>query len=113
MCAKVVCVQKWASTLRPMAQRVRQDGQPPETVDILSGQVGRPGPGGFSAALLPFLQAQQDSATLQLQRTRLAARPLQANAYFEQALALFALGFMEGQYRFAADGQLQPRWSPA
>lgn len=97
--------------LRPMAQHVRSSGQPPESIDILSGKVSRPGPSGFSAALLPFLQAQQDNATLQLQRARLSARPLRPDAYYEQALALFALGFMDGFYRFAANGQLQPRWS--
>ena len=98
-------------TLRPMAEQVRSSGQPPESIDSLSGQPGQPGPSGFSAALLPFLQAQQDQATLQLQRARLTARPLRADAYYEQALALFALGFMDGYYRFAANGRLQPRWS--
>jgi endoglucanase len=100
-------------SLRPMAEHVRSNGQPPESIDILSGQADRPGPAGFSAALLPFLQAQQDNATLQLQRARLTARPLRADAYYEQVLGLFALGFMEGFYRFAADGRLQPRWSKA
>ena len=97
-------------TLRPMARRVRSSGLPPQSIDILSGEAGEPGPCGFSAALLPFLQAQRESATLQLQQARLLAHPLRADAYFEQALALFALGFMQGSYRFAADGRLQPRW---
>lgn len=98
-------------TLRPMAAHVRSNGQPPESIDSLSGQASRPGPSGFSAALLPFLQAEQEQPTLQLQRARLAARPPRPDAYYEQALALFGLGFMDGSYRFAADGRLQPRWS--
>lgn len=97
--------------LRPMAEQVRKDGGPPEAIDILTGQATGQGPSGFCAALLPFLQAQQDSATLELQRAHLAAHPLRDYAYFEQALALFALGFMEGHYRFAANGQLQTRWN--
>jgi endoglucanase len=100
-------------TLQPMARHVRSTGQPPERIDTQSGQVSRPGPSGFSAALLPFLQAQQDPTALQLQRARLAARPLHPDAYYEQALALFALGFMDGFYRFAADGRLLPRWGKA
>ena len=31
--------------------------------------------------------------------------------YYEQVLSLFALGWYEGRYRFAADGQLRPAWA--
>jgi endoglucanase len=98
-------------TLQPMARYVRDTGAPPESIDILSGVAARPGPPGFSAALLPFLKAQQDSVALQQQRDRLKAQALGANAYYEQALALFALGWMDGHYRYGADGRLHPRWS--
>jgi endoglucanase len=104
-----------ASLLRalwPMARYVRETGAPPESIDILTGVAERSGPPGFSAALLPFLQAQQDSAGLGQQRARLKVQPLQADAYYEQALALFAQGWMDGYYRYGVDGRLQPRWSP-
>ncbi|RFO98258.1 cellulase [Rhodoferax lacus] len=97
--------------LQPMARHVRETGEPPESIDILSGQAKRAGPPGFSAALLPFLQAQQDTAALQSQRARLKGLPPQPDAYYEQALTLFALGWMDGYYRYAADGSLLPRWS--
>lgn len=97
--------------LLPMAHYVRDQGYPPESIDIASGQAARSGPSGFSAALLPFLEAQKDEATLQTQLTRLQARPVRADAYYEQALGLFALGWRDGFYRFAADGRLLPRWS--
>lgn len=97
--------------LLPMAHYVRDQGYPPESIDIASGQAARSGPSGFSAALLPFLEAQKDEATLQTQLTRLQARPVRADAYYEQALGLFALGWRDGFYRFGADGRLLPRWS--
>jgi endoglucanase len=99
--------------LQPMAHYVRETGAPPESIDILSGQASGPGPSGFVAALLPFLQAQKDLPALRAQRARLQARPLREDAYYEQALSLFALGWMDGHYRYGSDGRLLPRWSPA
>jgi endo-1,4-beta-D-glucanase Y len=96
--------------LAPMAHHVRDKGQPPESIDIITGQATRPGPPGFSAAMLPFLQAQGDLSTLQLQLDRLEAKPLRADAYYEQALSLFAVGWREGFYKFAPDGRLLPKW---
>ena len=96
--------------LAPMARHVRDTGQPPESIDILTGQATRPGPSGFSAAMLPFLQAQGDRPTLQRQLDRLEAKPLRPDAYYEQVLSLFALGWRDGFYKFAPDGHLQPRW---
>jgi endoglucanase len=97
-------------TLAPMARYVREQGYPPESIDIQSAQASGPAPSGFSAALLPFLRAVGDDAALQSQRMRLEARPLRPTAYYEQALALFGLGAFEGQYRFSASGQLMVRW---
>ena len=99
--------------LQPMARLVRDSAQVPESVDIRNGRISGTPPAGFAAALLPFLQAQQELAALQQQQARLAAQPMRADAYYEQALGLFALGWMDGRYRYDADGRLQPRWSPA
>ena len=96
--------------LQPMVDYVREHGAPPESIDILSGQAERAGPSGFVAALLPLLQGVHDSATLQSQRARLASMPAAPDAYYEQSLTLFSLGWMEGVYRYAVDGRLQPRW---
>lgn len=97
--------------LQPMAQLIRDTGSAPESIDILTGQSDGPAPSGFVAALLPFLAAQQDNQALQQQRARLQAQALRANAYYEQALSLFGLGWMDGYYRYAIDGRLQPRWN--
>ena len=96
--------------LAPMARFVRERGHPPESIDILTGQAGGPAPSGFSAALLPFLQASGEADALRVQQLRLEARPPRPDAYYEQCLALFGQGWMDGAYRFDADGRLLPRW---
>ena len=98
--------------LTPMARFVREQGFPPESIDILTAQASGPAPSGFSAALLPFLQAVGDEKALQSQRLRLQARPMRPTAYYEQLLALFGLGAFERQYRFTVTGQLMARWNP-
>mgnify|MGYP003599732621 FL=1 len=102
--------QSVLNALAPMARFVRQHGYPPETIDILSGQHSGAAASGFSAAMLPFLRATQESTALQEQRTRLQARPVRKNAYYEQALALFGMGWDDNFYQFTASGQLQVRW---
>lgn len=99
-------------TLAPMARYVREQGYPPESIDILTGQASGPAPSGFSAAMLPFLRAAGDDKALQSQRMRLEARPLRPTAYYEQVLALFGQGAFDGQYRFSPAGQLIARWKP-
>ncbi len=97
--------------LQPMAQYVHSNGAVPESIDARTGFATQAGPPGFTAALLPFVLAQQDTVALQTLRARLQAQPPQAQAYYDQALSLFALGWMDGHYRYAADGRLLPRWS--
>ena len=96
--------------LAPMARLVRERGYPPESVDTRTGQASEPGPPGFSAALLPFLQASGDSEALRVQQLRLQARPPRPEAYYEQCLALFGQGWMDGVYRFDTAGRVLPRW---
>lgn len=99
--------------LAPMARHVREHGRPPEAIDTQTGHALRAGPTGFSAALLPFLAASGEQLALQQQRVRLDARPIPSDAYYAQALGLFASGAMERYYAFDAEGQLRPRWEPA
>lgn len=100
-------------TLEPMAHHIRNQGYPPESIDVLTGKVSGPAPPGFSAAMLPFLQAQGDNVALEVQRTRLEARPLRPDAYYEQVLALFGQGWIDGMFRFSANGKLLPQWRPS
>jgi endoglucanase len=95
----------------PMAAATERAGVPPERIDARSGVAEGEGPPGFSAALLPFLQAQGRSEAARRQLLRLQAQPAQPDAYYNQALALFGLGFHEGRFRFDADGGLLPAWT--
>jgi len=95
----------------PMAAATEGTGVPPERVDSATGDATGSGPPGFSAALLPFLQALGRTAALRQQRLRMDARPAQPEAYYDQVLTLFGLGAHEDRFRFDADGNLQPAWS--
>lgn len=88
---------------------------PPMYADTATGSVRDVGPVGFSAALLPYLQARNDSRQFDLQRRRVAQSRNSdligdSPRYYDQNLALFAEGAVEGRIRFASNGQLVPSW---
>jgi endo-1,4-beta-D-glucanase Y len=100
-------------TFRPMVDYIAAHGAPPERVDTQSGTPGsNAGNAGFSAAVAPYLAAlgRNDLAQAQVQRTRSLAHdaPL---GYYSQVLALFGLGYLDGLYRFDADGAVVPAWT--
>jgi endo-1,4-beta-D-glucanase Y len=98
------------TTFAPMSHFVTLHGYPPKSVNVITGEADDPGPSGFSAALLPFLTARDDSTTLKEQLDRLTAHPLRPESYYEQALSLFAHGWMEERYHFTKNGSLLPAW---
>ncbi|EGI78082.1 endo-1,4-D-glucanase [Hylemonella gracilis ATCC 19624] len=105
-------------TFAPMVRQVADMGQPPLRVDTATGNAQGAGPAGFSAALLPLLQVAGQAQAAEAQRQRLSRPPLGPvfagrDNYYDQVLALFGVGWFEGQYRFAPDGALLPRWSCA
>ena len=117
----------WAGLLSPRDRHFREQlrllsgpllrlraGKPMwERVDTRSGEGQGEGGYGFRAALLPYLLAQGERAMAQALQASLptpAQQRADAPAYYAQMLALFGLGWAEGRYRFAADGQLRPRW---
>ena len=91
-----------------------REGKPMwEKVDTRSGEGQGEGGSGFRAALLPYLHAQGEGTlarTLQSSLPTPAQQRADAPAYYAQMLTLFGHGWAEGRYRFAADGQLRPRW---
>lgn len=95
---------------------VQSGGLPPEKVAVLTGQVSGTGPVGFSAALLPYLRALGDESLYQGQLRRVrAVLPAEGRAgelpvYYDTVLSLFALGWVEGRYRFQPDGRLALPW---
>jgi endo-1,4-beta-D-glucanase Y len=101
------------ATFRPMLDFVSAHGFPPERVDTQTGVVGsHAGNAGFSAAVAPYLAAlgHDDLTQAQVQRTRSLGHeaPL---GYYSQVLALFGLGYLDGLYRFDANGTVVPAWT--
>lgn len=95
---------------RPMAERVRVLGAPPERMNTQDGTDETKTNTGFSAALLPFLAALGADDAVQVQRTRQRDDPIEANAYYAQALSAFGTGAIDGYYRFNREGRLlRPR----
>ena len=82
---------------RPMLDRISQ-------ADVSSASPGR------WAALLPFTVAAGDESLSILLRERLTAQPVQALAYYDLALTLFAFGFLDGRFAFDRDGRLLTCW---
>jgi endoglucanase len=104
--------------LAPFAVLTRKLGTPPEKVNPMTGAATKIdySPIGYSGAMLPFLSALGDTATLEKQRERIqqaAQRARQNNTtnYYDQVLILFGQGWLEGYYRFDEQGRLQPRWA--
>ncbi|WP_454727513.1 MULTISPECIES: cellulose synthase complex periplasmic endoglucanase BcsZ [Cupriavidus] len=96
--------------LAPQAQRMAGRAAPPERMRADSGALEGDGPTGFSAALVPFLQAAGSPAAA-AQRARAETMIGAAAAtYYDTVLGLFGLGFAEGRYRFAPSGQLELEW---
>ncbi|UTH73442.1 cellulose synthase complex periplasmic endoglucanase BcsZ [Chromobacterium sp. IIBBL 290-4] len=99
-------------TYGPMSQATVKQGQPPEKVDTRSGAAEGRAPAGFSAAMLPFLEAQNEAAAVQTQLLRMQAMPLseRPDNYYDHVLTLFGQGWQQRRYRFARNGQLLPAW---
>jgi endoglucanase len=100
-----------------MAQHLRANAVPPAKVKA-DGTVEDPkGPVGFSAALLPYLSALGER-TLERQQASYVRSQLDPNTglyshpprYYDQNLALFALGSKERQFWFDARGRLKTSW---
>ena len=104
-------------SLSGMADWLRKNAAPPEKVrrDV-SVEVPN-GPVGFSAALLPYLSAIGEKKLADTQsgrlrsaldsRTGLYGRP---SKYYDQNLALFALGWTERRFWFDSSGTLRTWW---
>jgi endo-1,4-beta-D-glucanase Y len=91
---------------RPMAQAVRRSGRPPERIDVQSGRVlGADSPGGFSAAVAPWLE-QTEPLIAQRQWQRAQRLAPKDDEYFDRALWMFAEAWREGRLRFGPDGAL-------
>lgn len=97
--------------LLPMGRYIRNHGAPPESIHILTGEASGTGSSGFSAAMLPFLQAAGLNKVAEQQLRRIIeSSPVAVNSYYDQVLSLFALGWREKLYRFNSTGNITPVW---
>jgi endoglucanase len=100
-----------------MARIVRTMHTPPPQITAAGVAGDHTSPVGFSAALVPYLEAlgERQLAREQVSRMRsstdgssgLLGRPPK---YYDQNLALFALGAREGLFWFDARGRLRKKW---
>ena len=102
-----------------MAGYLRSSEAPPEKVDAHGAILSRNSPVGFSAALIPYLQAlgMNTEAAAQAHRVDLARNPQTglvglSGSYYDQNLALFATGWAEHRFRFDPGGQISVAWRP-
>jgi endoglucanase len=105
---------RWRRSTEGLQRAWRTTGVVPERVDVRTDVTSGRGPIGFVAALLPALHVSADPSESLLEHQLstsldggLYGRP---PAYYDQNLILFAHGFTERRFRFAADGSLAPRW---
>ena len=101
----------------PMARLAQTLGGMPEKVDPTrpaaeqASSARADGPVGFQASMLTFADALGQTALSEQLAERVASQGVLPHAYYDQVLCLFALGFRERRYRFAADGSLLPGWA--
>ena len=100
-----------------MASYLKTSVTPPLEVDAMGAVVHASGPAGFSAAVVPYLQAVGMKPAAKLQQDRLIASqdPVTGlyghpGEYYDQNLALFSTGWTEQRYRFDRDGKLHVKW---
>jgi len=101
---------------------IKSLGYPPEEVIVTQGTGDRISPYGFSAAVVPFLEAIGKDDLAQVQRARAKSMQLEALKkskskespvlfYYDNILSLFGAGFDEKKYKFAKDGELELPWN--
>jgi len=102
-----------------MSAYLANHDSPPEKVSDLGVPMAQDGPVGFSAALLPYLRAYphldgpsaQQMVRLNAQKDTASGLYGKDQAYYDQNLALFATGFLDGRFRFGPDGELKVEWT--
>jgi endoglucanase len=107
------------NALPAMSTYLANHDAPPQMVSDQGIPMAQDGPVGFSAAVLPYLRAfpglSRESAkqTVRMSFARDQSTGLYGKdrAYYDQNLALFATGYLDGRFRFGASGELNVEWT--
>ncbi len=103
--------ERLARQLEPMA-RAAARGAAPESIDTATLEAHGEAPAGFLAALLPLLVHFRLDAAVDTTRKRLRAQALRDNQhYYNDALTLFGLGWLDDRFRFDRHGNLRLPWN--
>ena len=103
--------ERLALQLAPMAAAAARNATP-ESIDTNTLEAHGTASAGFLAALLPLLTHFKQTKVVQGYRKRIEAEALRDNQhYYNDALTLFGLGWLEGRLRFDRHGQLHVGWS--
>ena len=105
-------------TIPSMGVYLGNHDAPPEKISDEGIPLAQDGPVGFSAAVLPYLRAFPDLSRISAQQMiRMSSMRNQSTglygkdlAYYDQNLALFATGFLDGRFRFGPGGELKVEW---
>jgi endo-1,4-beta-D-glucanase Y len=110
--------EKMLQIFAPMSHYVRTHSGPPEIVASDGRILSASAPVGFSAALVPFLWSSGDKTSAAALKKMATAEFSESTGllgsparYYDQNLALFALGWQEQRFQFAPDGTLRVRWN--
>jgi len=102
-----------------MGEYLGNHDAPPEKVGQFGVPQAQDGPVGFSSAVVPYLRAvKRDDQGVARQIIRVnSMKDAQSGlygkeqAYYDQNLTLFSLGFAEGRYRIGQGGELKVGWT--
>lgn len=99
--------------MSPMIDAITTLKAPPLSVNTQTGVYTSMGPEGFSAAVIPLLVSAKKTALAnsQIKRAKRILNSESNNAYYNNVLLLFSLGWYQQRYRFGVEGELIPNWT--
>ncbi len=110
-------VQESLAGVAGMASYLKKHPVPPRRVDEQGSVTEADGSIGFSAAVVPYLHANNMKAESKVQTDRMIAMkdPVSGlygkdSLYYDQNLAMFASGWTEERYGFDRQGRLKVKW---
>ena len=106
--------ESWTPVLRSHFERAMtrfmRPGLFPEKIDTRTGKASGHLNPLLHTAILPMLHSLGYQQNVNNYCQRLGDMDLSDAGYYSKILALFSLGWLNGQYEFAADGRLEPAW---